>query len=852
MVNEVSYNIVIERLKAFASGHLLIKQFTHGDPANIFPNLEESDYPLMHVTPTQVAWATGERSYSFTIIFADIPRDKETAAEYQREIVSDCLRLAEDLLAEVKNGGVIFGEDVTLDTGASATPFMAEYTHTLTGIQLTIGLTFPYKWSACDIPANWAPGGSGSGGSGGGFGLVLKVNSVNNVLQNLLNIVDGTNTTVTDLGDGRVRIDAVGGTAAAWGSISGTLSNQVDLQNALDLKADISSLAAVAFSGDYNDLINTPGAPSLQDVTDVGNSTTNNIELGPSASIILDNGAKMGEGTTDAGLGGLGGIALKCSIDYELKWDAGRLFILEQDGFTIREVRNNFAFAPTANDDASKGFVVGSKWVLDNGVIYNCSDASNGAAVWAIQPIGALTDLSDVTITTPLGYNILRYNSFTNQWINDSINNLAGKIKLDNLDDVDATSPINGQVLAWNNLTQTWEPRTLTTGVTSVGLSMPPAFTVTGSPVTGSGTLTATANGTSAQLIDGTGNLQTIPTGLPPTGSAGGDLSGNYPNPNVHRIHGVDMQSGTPSTDEVWIYGGSPAKWQHQHIGADSVVNTSGVMGASVKDALANLDSDKQDSLVSGTNIKTVNSNSLLGSGNVSVGTVTSVGGTGIVAGLSLSGTVTGIGSLTLGGTLSTPVSTINDSTTIGQSLVTLANPSAIRYIRINANNTAAAIDAATLRSELGLPSGTLVRLLKTADQSITASTATPSDITDLTFTITAGKKYKFRATIIHSTTALASIRLGINANVSVNSVYQQAFLSLSVSGSPGIVTYTWNTLGVITNSQAGLTSLVMSVVDGILDAGTTGTAAMQFSKVQVTGGTLLIKAGSILEYSEY
>jgi hypothetical protein len=131
MVNEVSYNIVIQRLKAFASGHLLIKQFTHGDPANIFPLLQESDYPLMHVTPTQVAWAQGERSYSFTVVFADIPRDKETAAEYQREIVSDCLRLAEDLLAEVKNGGVIFGDDVTLDTGPTATPFMAEYTLSL-------------------------------------------------------------------------------------------------------------------------------------------------------------------------------------------------------------------------------------------------------------------------------------------------------------------------------------------------------------------------------------------------------------------------------------------------------------------------------------------------------------------------------------------------------------------------------------------------------------------------------------------------------------------------------------------------------------------------------------------------
>jgi hypothetical protein len=81
----------------------------------------------------------------------------------------------------------------------------------------------------------------------------------------------------------------------------------------------------------------------------------------------------------------------------------------------------------------------------------------------------------------------------------------------------------------------------------------------------------------------------------------------------------------------------------------------------------------KQAALVSGTNIKTVNSNSLLGSGNIATGTVTSVSGTGSYGGLTLSGTVTTSGNITLGGTPTGtwPISVSGNSATVTNGVYT-------------------------------------------------------------------------------------------------------------------------------------------------------------------------------------
>jgi hypothetical protein len=86
-----------------------------------------------------------------------------------------------------------------------------------------------------------------------------------------------------------------------------------------------------------------------------------------------------------------------------------------------------------------------------------------------------------------------------------------GDYNLTQLGDVTITSPSTGQVLKYNGTT--WVNGTDTdTGLTSVGLSMPSAFSVANSPLTANGTLSVTGAGTTLEYVRGDGSLATFPT----------------------------------------------------------------------------------------------------------------------------------------------------------------------------------------------------------------------------------------------------------------------------------------------------------------------------------------------------
>lgn len=150
--------------------------------------------------------------------------------------------------------------------------------------------------------------------------------------------------------------------------------------------------------------------PTLASVLDVGNASgANDISFDTTQGLYFANSSRLREGTIDAGLGGNKGVAQICAVGYELKWEAGRLYVMDGNGTGIRHSLYNFTTTPTVNDDVTKGYGVGSIWTLDNGTTYECSNATTGAAVWSIKNPEDKTD--DITLDFTSG--VLTYTMYS-------------------------------------------------------------------------------------------------------------------------------------------------------------------------------------------------------------------------------------------------------------------------------------------------------------------------------------------------------------------------------------------------------------------------------------------------------
>lgn len=285
--NGLSYTQVVERMEAFANGHQMINAFQHG-LIDLVDVPKDQQYPVMHFVPGSMQPTQGGLLHQFDVVFYDLPRAKEVENEYQREVISDMARLALDLVSEIKNGNVLFDTSVDVDGEPTITPFIESYSQVVTGVTLSMALVVPYNWNACTIPATYSPGGSGSGGSGSGSGAItLKVNGTNNVVQNVLNLVNGNNITITDLGNGNVRIAATGGGGGGvdWGAIGGDIEDQADLIALLlgyATDAELTSEATTRASADttlQNNINTVAGDLSTETTARMAGDATNATDI---------------------------------------------------------------------------------------------------------------------------------------------------------------------------------------------------------------------------------------------------------------------------------------------------------------------------------------------------------------------------------------------------------------------------------------------------------------------------------------------------------------------------------------------------------------------------------------------
>ena len=168
--------------------------------------------------------------------------------------------------------------------------------------------------------------------------------------------------------------------------------------------------------------------PTLDEVTTSGNTTSNDIQFDSGIGVLLNNTSRLREGTIDAQTGGSRGIAQICGVGYELKWEAGSQYVMDGNGTLIREVNHKFNIIPDANNDSTEGFYVGSRWILDNGDIYICTDSTATSAVWEkLNSLDELVPYTGATADVNLGNQDLYANKV---WLYDAPNDGYGSIHL--------------------------------------------------------------------------------------------------------------------------------------------------------------------------------------------------------------------------------------------------------------------------------------------------------------------------------------------------------------------------------------------------------------------------------------
>jgi len=168
MVNNKTYNNLVDTLKSLGAQHQQITTTTTGDIFDI--DLSKNTlFPLMHINGVNVTTGPSTLTYNFQIFIMDLVSEKSnwtqaniqsaTKLSNEQEVLSDCLQICTDIISIFRhsqwqaqlsldiNAGVYFAEgEFTIE------PFSERFDNELTGWVFPLSIIVENDFQTCNIP----------------------------------------------------------------------------------------------------------------------------------------------------------------------------------------------------------------------------------------------------------------------------------------------------------------------------------------------------------------------------------------------------------------------------------------------------------------------------------------------------------------------------------------------------------------------------------------------------------------------------------------------------------------------------------------------------------------------------
>ena len=156
----MTYKYIIDRLKAIAASHKMVKLVGYGQISDIsYPETEKApDYPYVFINPVSVNLNTNVFSVTVNLIamtqVIEDSNSKVDAQDKESNILqgqSECMQILNDILAHFQFD-MTEDRDMTFSRPVSLTPFVERFQDDVVGATATVTINYAKPMDYCNTP----------------------------------------------------------------------------------------------------------------------------------------------------------------------------------------------------------------------------------------------------------------------------------------------------------------------------------------------------------------------------------------------------------------------------------------------------------------------------------------------------------------------------------------------------------------------------------------------------------------------------------------------------------------------------------------------------------------------------